>query len=118
MTTSIEAGKRSVKRLRVDGGEEDAQEPTYVEDKDIWMDDGNIIISGGTNPAHLFKCHKSILSKNSPVFSEMFGIELTGNVYQGLPVVPLPDAAEDVRALLKTLYEPMYIYVSCLLDQV
>ena len=117
MTTSIEADKRSLKRLRVDGSEEDAQGPTYVEDKDIWMDDGNIIISGGTNPAHLFKCHKSILSKSSPVFSEMFGIELTGDVYQGLPVVPLLDAAEDVRALLKMLHEPMSIHISCILDQ-
>ena len=32
------------------------------------MDDGNVIVAAGRDPISLFKCHQSILSKQSEVF--------------------------------------------------
>ena len=103
------ADEQPLKRRRTDDGGGDTQGPSprYVEDKDLWLDDGNIIISAGADPAHLFKCHKSVLTRNSPVFDEMFGVALTGEVYEGVPVVPLPDDVDDVRRLIRMLYDPM-----------
>lgn len=109
MALPTQADEQPLKRRRIDDGVSGSQGPDlkYVEDQDVWMDDGSIIIAAGTDPTHLFKCHKSVLSKNSLVFSEMFGLALTGNAYQDVPVVPLPDAANDVRTLIRMLYDPM-----------
>lgn len=97
-----------IKRARTEGeGDDGHTEPIIVEDKTVWMDDGNIIISAGDDPVYHFKCHKSVLCKNSEVFSEMFGLQLSGDQREGLPVVPLPDPVNDVRALLDMLYDPM-----------
>ena len=93
------------KRLRVDNDLDDG--PSVVEDQDMWMDDGNVVISVGDNPAHLFKCHRSVLSDNSVVFERMLGIPPSTapeEQYQGLPKVHLTDDADDVRKLLKILH--------------
>ena len=79
-----------------------------VKDEEVWMDDGNIIVSGGTNPRTMFKCHRSILSTRSDIFSDVFTLPASSanELYEGLPVVHLPDAAADVKQLLRILYDP------------
>lgn len=80
------------------------------------MEDGNIIIAAmdptsdaEESPNYVFKCHKSVLSKQSSVFEQMLNIPPSDNaddVYEGLPLVILPDPYQDVKAVLKFLYEP------------
>ena len=81
----------------------------------IWFPDGNVILQT-TSPSedefHLFRCHKSVLSKHSVVFAEMFGLEnyvcvRRSEEYEGVPVISIPDASADVDALLNMLYDPL-----------
>ena len=73
--------------------------PEVIEDEVVWMEDGNLIMRAGTDPVILFKCHRSILSAASDVFKGMLLLPPsdTNATYQGMPVVDLPDAAEDVQ---------------------
>ncbi|KAH8111510.1 hypothetical protein DFH11DRAFT_1793750 [Phellopilus nigrolimitatus] len=94
--------------------------------------DGNIVLSVATAPpkqdarssfphtssleiskAHtvmLFRIHKSVLAANSAVFRDM--LELTesprgaNQIYDGLPVVWMPDSVKEVEDLLKIFYRP------------
>ena len=100
-----------LKRARTED-DDAAREPTVIEDKAVWMDDGNIVVSAGTDPIYLFKCHRSVLSTNSEVLSDMFGLQLSGDQHDGVPVVPLPDPADDVRSLLQILYDPMCVILT------
>jgi hypothetical protein len=80
-----------------------------------WFQDGNIILqttSPSEDEIHLFRCHKSVLSKHSVVFAEMFELESYVCVrrteeYDGVPVISIPDASADVSALLDMLYDPL-----------
>ena len=89
--------------------------PKVIKHSDLWFLDGNIILqttSPSEDEIHLFRCHKSVLSKHSVVFADMF--ELGGYVcvrrseeYEGVPVISIPDASADVDALLNMLYDPL-----------
>lgn len=96
-------------------------ERSFVRDMDLWMEDGNIVIaatdvdeSDGSGAAkeettYVFKCHRSILSMQSKVFEGLLGIPPsveTRDMYDGFPLVILPDAYADVKALLSYLYKP------------
>ena len=91
------------------------EESVFVVDDQVWFADGNIIVSAGIKEILLFKCHQSLLSKHSEVFKDMFTLPPTAimETYQGLPKVHLPDPAEDVRALLRMLYDPTYVALTC-----
>lgn len=80
-----------------------------------WLPDGNVILQT-TSPSedefHLFRCHKSVLSKHSAVFADMFELEnyvcvRRSEEYEGVPVISIPDASADVDALLNMLYDPL-----------
>lgn len=112
MTISSEADETSLlrhaKRRRVDS------ELAAEQDRDIWFDDGNIIVAtteetDDANVTHLFKCHKSLLSKYSPIFRDVFSLPqlFGGEEYEGLPAVLLPDPYKDVKGLLRMLYDPL-----------
>lgn len=85
-----------------------------VPDMDLWMEDGNIIIaatdvSSEKKTTYAFKCHRSVLSKQSKVFEGLLGIpssEDSQDMYDGLPLIMLPDAWADVKGLLHYVYEP------------
>lgn len=89
-------------------------EPQFVQDPSIWLEDGNIVIAAGANPTMLFKCHRSVLCKHSDVFDGMFALPISDAVerYDGVPLVQLPDPADDVCALLSMLYDPSYVRVT------
>ena len=79
---------------------------------DLWFDDGSIVLHVEST---LFKVHRSILSSNSEVFCDMFGVlqpsttNTSDGAIDGCPVVPLPDQAVDWTHVLKALYDAMSV---------
>jgi len=88
----------------------------------LYLADGDIVLSalrsGSTTPYWIFRVDKVYLSRNSPIFADMLSIpQFTGEdpesqteipeTYDGVPLVRLPDDAEDIAALLTVLYNPM-----------
>lgn len=85
-----------------------------VQDLDLWMADGNVVIAVADNTSNEtimrgFKCHCGVLAKHSQIFEGMFSIPASsdaGDLYDGLPLVALPDAYVDVKTFLRLLYDP------------
>jgi len=88
--------------------------------KSLWLSDGNIVLvatsSSDSHLSILFRVHKSVLSRQSQVFSDMFAspdnssLNHVGDekeILEGLPLVRMHDSAEDIEALLKYLYDPV-----------
>lgn len=109
--------QNSAKRPRTD--EDGNSTLKDIEDEEIWMSDGNIIIAvvdEAQNERHLFKCHRSVLSSSLPVLKEMFEADqlsgasttLASEHYEGIPIVRLFDEPQDVRQLLGIFYNPRY----------
>ncbi|TDL25341.1 hypothetical protein BD410DRAFT_744091 [Rickenella mellea] len=106
---------RLIKRMRSErtNGSSENQD---VNCKDLWFDDGNVIIASvdaTRTERHLFKVHKSVLSTHSLVLRDVFAlpqpnasVALTMDTYNGLPLVDFPDAPKDVEDLLTVLYYP------------
>lgn len=88
--------------------------PQIIKHNSLYFQDGNIILSvphENEDEVHLFKCHKSVLAKHSPVFAEMFELAQDGRVEaderDGLPCVTIQDSWRDVESLLNLLYDPL-----------
>ncbi|EJD04850.1 uncharacterized protein FOMMEDRAFT_80660, partial [Fomitiporia mediterranea MF3/22] len=89
----------------------------------LWFDDGNVILLASTNqldpPGLLFRIHKSVLSKHSEVFRDMFTLptsedrghstEDQNETYDGTALIRMPDTAEQIEAMIKAFYEPLYL---------
>jgi len=85
----------------------------------LWFSDGNVILATTTL---LFRVHKGVLSFQSSVFRDMFTLPTTEDpdndanevvgmapeLYEGFPLVTLPEEGKDVEHLLKTIYDPRY----------
>ncbi|KDQ58289.1 hypothetical protein JAAARDRAFT_193703 [Jaapia argillacea MUCL 33604] len=76
-----------------------------------YFDDGNLVISAKSESQDrfLFRVHKSILSFHSPVFADMFALPTPADVtnidsYDGVPLLHMPDPADEVASLLKFMY--------------
>lgn len=84
--------------------------PRTVHHPTLWLSDGNIVltaVSMTTKDTVAFRVHKSVLSRSSTVFNDMFSLENNeAEKFDGLPLVAMPDDAEDVESLLKALYDP------------
>ena len=56
----------------------------------------------------LFKVHRSVLASNSKIFTDMFAISDHGSgsfdMHDGIPLVRMPDPAEDIEILIDTIY--------------
>jgi len=86
----------------------------------LWVSDGNVVLSAVSldkTRTILFRVHKSMLSDQSEVFASMFampqGQENEGNLmemYEGLPLVRLPDSAEELDALVNALRDTFPLY--------
>lgn len=80
----------------------------------LWFDDGNIVLIAGKT---CFKVHRSVLSRYSDVFSDMFSIpqpekpEFSSNSIDGCPTILLHDAPEELEIFLTILYDG-YKYVA------
>ncbi|KAI0345780.1 hypothetical protein BDW22DRAFT_913150 [Trametopsis cervina] len=96
------------------------QKGNVLQDPDIWMDDGNLIIAamdevGDKTATYLFKCHKSVLERQSQVFQALLSMPASSSsedTYNGLPLVHLTDPYKDVKGLLHLLYEPLAVIPS------
>ena len=71
-------------------------------DKELWFDDGNIVLIARDVGFRIFR---SLLAKQSPVFSDMFASAnpRAGEDYDGCPIVHISDSPEDMRHLLRIL---------------
>lgn len=72
--------------------------------QDYWFEDGNTVLLVGDIA---FRVHRGILSRNSPVFRDLFKVpqEATQEKMDGCPVVRLSDHGAEVAALLGILYD-------------
>ncbi|KAI5119035.1 hypothetical protein M0805_001858 [Coniferiporia weirii] len=63
----------------------------------------------------LFRVHKSLLQENSVVFRDMLELgEASSELdekYDGVPMVQMPDTAEEVEDILKVFYRPWDIWL-------
>lgn len=86
-----------------------------------YISDGNVVLSAVSQDktrAVVFRVHKSLLTEQSEVFESMFAVpqgdgESDGHVesYEGLPLVRMPDTAEEVGELLNALRDPLYVAI-------
>ncbi|PPQ81690.1 hypothetical protein CVT24_003122 [Panaeolus cyanescens] len=73
----------------------------------LWFDDGSVVIQAGQTR---FRVHRSMLSRCSTVFKDMFSLAQPGDAgseesVEGCPVVCLHDSAKDVEYLLCAIYD-------------
>ncbi|RDB15308.1 hypothetical protein Hypma_004731 [Hypsizygus marmoreus] len=77
--------------------------------KNIWIDDGNVILHAEQT---LFRVHKSILSRESSVFDDMFKVPQPANepTIEGCPVIWISDSDVEVECFLRALYDGWWYY--------
>jgi len=86
------------------------RDSTIILQKDthVYLDDGNIVLVAGMT---CFRVHRSLLAKYSPIFRDMFSLPQPEDqeMYDGVPMVELQDDPDILRALLRVIYEPLYV---------
>lgn len=98
----------TAKRPRLEDGPESAGAgfggTQEYEKGSVWLDDGNVVIVAERTA---FKVLRSILSRNSDIFRDMFAMPQPANaeVMDGCPVVQLPDSKKDVAHVLSALFD-------------
>lgn len=89
----------------------------------LYLPGGDIVLCSAFNdsesdpPRTLFCVSKATLAFHSPVFAGMFTLPDkpdTQDTYEGLPLVRIPDAEEELEGLLFALYSPASVtFVPC-----
>ncbi|KAI5891935.1 uncharacterized protein SCHCODRAFT_01189408 [Schizophyllum commune H4-8] len=81
-----------------------SMESTY---RDLWFDDGNLVIQTGLA---LFRVHKGVLAIHATVFRDMVSLPTPASqeTYEGVQLAVFPDDAQDMRHFLRALYFPDY----------
>lgn len=82
------------------GADADVDEKPFVNHPTLYFDDGNVILTTGRT---LFCVHRSLLSKHSAVFRELF--EQEHDRFRGLIQIPMEETPEDLEALLGVIYD-------------
>ncbi|KIM45345.1 hypothetical protein M413DRAFT_442019 [Hebeloma cylindrosporum] len=90
-----------------DAPESNLQTSNVTRSEDFWFEDGTIVLQAENTQ---FLVHKSVLSRHSVVFSDMFSILQPENMddepsVEGKPLVRVFDTAEDIDQLLRALYD-------------
>jgi hypothetical protein len=69
----------------------------------LWFDDGNIVL---TTENVAFRVHRSLLSRHSQVFKDLFELSQPSPDEQldGVPVVKLHDSPHELASLLDVIY--------------
>ena len=85
--------------------------PDESRDEDLYFEDGSVIISAnniGSGDLVYFRVHKSVLSKQSTVFKDMFSLPSPSDIdtYDSLPLVHVHDDAKDFKQFLQAIYDP------------
>ncbi|KAJ7647045.1 hypothetical protein FB45DRAFT_821630 [Roridomyces roridus] len=82
-----------------------------IRDSELHFEDGNIVLAAQDGPTTYFRLHKSILVKHSPVFADMFAMPQppTTDMYDGVPLVQMPDKTKPLRDFIAFLYDPQCI---------
>ena len=74
-------------------------------DSEVWLSDGSIVIAAADDVA--FRVHKSILSRRSEVYNDLFSLPnadaAMAETMDGCPVVRVSDSSVDIRHLLLVL---------------
>ena len=101
MSTHAESSQPERKRPRLspEEGEEEDEKP-FVNHSTLYFDDGNVVLATGRT---LFCVHRSLLSKHSVVFRDLF--DGARDRYRGLLHVTMEETAEEVEALLNVVYD-------------
>ncbi|KAF7331341.1 BTB domain-containing protein [Mycena kentingensis (nom. inval.)] len=75
--------------------------------EELWFSDGNIVLEAGHRQ---FKVFHGILGARSTIFRDMLAMPQPPNreMADGCPLVKLPDAAEDMTAFLKAIYDSSF----------
>ncbi len=76
-------------------------------DQDLWFEDGSVVMIAQTTA---FRVHKSVLSRHSCTFSELFSIPQPADpesvdLIDGCPMVRVTDSAHDFQHILHILYD-------------
>nr|GAT49300.1 predicted protein [Mycena chlorophos] len=81
--------------------------PSLTRCNDLWFDDGNIVLQAGLVQ---YKVYRGTLARHSPVFQDMLAFPQPAEpeLVEGLPLVTLPDDAEDFTPFLRALFDPDY----------
>ncbi|KAH9944907.1 hypothetical protein B0H21DRAFT_709404 [Amylocystis lapponica] len=84
------------------------EEKELVDHPTLYFDDGNLIISCGST---LFRVHRSVLSKHSPTFRDMFQQQddTKPELLRGCLHVPAHDDREEMEALLGVIYDGCHL---------
>jgi len=95
------------KRRTLAGMEVPGPIPSITRSEEFWLEDGTIVLQAETTQ---FLVHKSVLSRHSVVFSDMFSISKSEDTHdepfiEGKPLVQIFDTAEDIGHLLRLLYD-------------
>ncbi|KAJ7782672.1 hypothetical protein B0H16DRAFT_1402918 [Mycena metata] len=79
----------------------------------IWYKDGSVVLQAQNTQ---FRVHWSFLSQNSSFFRDLENLPQPPEqpTVDGCPVVELPDNADDVKYLLKALYNPAIFHQKAL----
>ncbi|TDL27773.1 hypothetical protein BD410DRAFT_739026 [Rickenella mellea] len=81
----------------------------------LYHNDGDLVVSApnGVGGSTFYRIHRFMLSIHSYVFRDMFTLPPAADgsieTYDGVPIVHLPDSAEDMDGLLNVLYDPSRI---------
>jgi hypothetical protein len=79
----------------------------------LYFSDGNVILLSPESPDHhiAFRVHRSILTKVSPVFEDLFSISTFDEMemYEGVPFVYVTDGAPAMQRLLELVYHHVYV---------
>ena len=73
---------------------------------DLWFDDGNVVLMTDAESMG-FKVHRSILSRQSLVFHDMFEIPQPEDEedWEGCPIIRVYDNATDLAIFIEVLYD-------------
>ncbi|KAJ7217734.1 hypothetical protein GGX14DRAFT_597673 [Mycena pura] len=83
-----------------------------IRDSEFYFEDGNIVLSAKEDGTTVyFRLHRSILTKHSPVFADMFAMPSppTADCYDDAPLVEMHDEADVLGLFIGLLYDPQCI---------
>lgn len=79
----------------------------------LYFNDGNIILLAPQSPNHYtaFRVHRSILTRMSTVFEELFSTPQVDKMetYEGIPYVYMVDGSDALQSLLQLVYHEVYV---------